>query len=1381
MKKHLITFLILLGIVSLSQIHATEPYLQTNYDEPYRGQFHFSQQTGWMNDLNGMWFNNGVYNITVQAWPVSLDGLAKSWGHATSSDMVHWTQISNAIDPGVNVPGDCWSGSAVVDVNNTSGFGSIANPPLVIIYTATTKGTCLAYSNDQGVTWAAYSGNPVNVGLHNADTRDPHVFWYAPTSTWVCVLFENGTTFYTSPDLKTWTKTGNFNWGWECPDIFELAIDGGSIKKWVLMRADGQYYIGSFNGLTFTPDAGGPYNMVKNAGIGAGFYASQSFFRNNFPDGRVVQMAWMSGFGVGATAPWTHNSTFPTEVKLQTFPEGVRASRTPISEISSLYGTTQNWSSQTLSSGQNLFAGKLSKCYDIEAVFDVANTTATTITFQFANRIVTYDLTNKTILGEPLKPINNLVKLRFLVDWGEMEIFGNDGQYSYAENFKFTPSDNLISMTANGSVSLVSARYSSINRTWPGTPNNAFIDDADAGNLFSGTWETLAGESGYYNTTCHVSTSVGASVESTFSGSQISWYGLTNIDLGMASVYIDGVLTADDIDCYNSIRISHLLYTKTGLSSGNHTIKIVAKGTKNPLSKGIALVHDYFGCIAAPSLPTAVDDTTAATSYTGTWVTDVNPIYYNSTCHISNTTGSSFKTTFTGTQALWYGLKNNDLGMATVYIDGELAKDSIDCYSTSKAVNLLFSKTDLTNTGHSIKVVVKGIKNPSSTGTAIVHDYFDFPKVAPTMIDDASAITTYNGAWVTDANGIYYNNTCHVSNTANSYFQAKFTGTQVSWYGLKNNDLGMATVYVDGVLEQDNIDCYSGSPRAVFMLFNKSGLSNGNHTIKVVVKGTKNAASNGIALVHDYFSISSLTAPTVSLTGDLTFAGLKKNATAVKTFTISNSGSTPLSVSSLDLPAGFTSDWTSGTIDAAGHHDVKITFAPTREIVYSGQIKVITNTGIYSIAVSGTGINSHTMNTILPTNTNIRYMGRIDFSNPDKPLFAYPNVTIKAKFEGTSLNLLLKDYNGSDFTNNYFQSSIDDGTPVKFLVTSSQQTYPIVKNLTDGTHTVKIVKITESYNGECQFLGFQTDTLKNLVAAEPLPDLKLEFYGNSITCGYGIEGGLQPASDNSSKAYPSVVAHELNAQFHTISYSGIGVVKGFPTFLMSQMYNRTIANTSYSPFPANNAWNFTQYIPDYVIIELGTNDFNLGFGAGTISTTSFNTGYINLISKIRSAYPNTKIICTNSPMISDMKLGNAINDDVKGLKIAGDNKIYYFAFTHMAGGGANGHPGEADGQTNGKELADYIKTLSLTSVVPEVSPNLNSFRIFPNPVQNTLRISSVENLNSIEISDMDGKLIMSKEMKGTTEMDITGYPNGIFILKATDIKGKFFVRKIVKN
>jgi len=150
-------------------------------------------------------------------------------------------------------------------------------------------------------------------------------------------------------------------------------------------------------------------------------------------------------------------------------------------------------------------------------------------------------------------------------------------------------------------------------------------------------------------------------------------------------------------------------------------------------------------------------------------------------------------------------------------------------------------------------------------------------------------------------------------------------------------------------------------------------------------------------------------------------------------------------------------------------------------------------------------------------------------------------------------------------------------------------------------------------------------------------------------------------------------------------------------------------------------------------------------------------------------------------MISDVKLGNAINDDVTGLRTAGDSKIYYFAFSHMVGGGANGHPGVADGQKNGKELADFIKSLSVASELTDIYGNNNDFSIFPNPVMNTLNFRSAEKVNSIEISDLDGKMIVSREMKGTSVMDMNGYPKGIFILKATNAKGEQFVRKIVKN
>jgi len=967
MKRHWFTFVILFGMLTVPLILAAEPFLPTNpgkfpypasnYDEPYRPQFHYTAQGGYLNDINGVWYINGIYHVSYQAYPYSLDMGPRGWGHATSLDMLHWSQQPVMLDPEVNAPGDCWSGSAIVDTNNTSGFKTGENPPLVAIYTATSKGTCLAYSNDLGNTWVAYSGNPVLIGgsSYNPNYRDPHVFWYAPTSKWVCVFMENGYAFYTSPDLKIWTKESTFNWGWECPDMFELAVDGGATKKWVLVAGDAQYRIGTFNGKTFVADTGGPYYMVNNSGIGAGFYAAQSFFRNNFPSDRVIQMGWMSGLGSGSTSPWTHNSSFPCEVKLKTFPEGVRAARLPISEISSLYGTTQTWGNQTLKSGQNLFAGNLSKCFDVEVVFDVTGTTASTISFQFANRVATYDLKNKTLFGYTLKPINNQVKIRFLVDWGELEAFGNDGQYSYAENFKFSPANSSISMTANGNISLVSARFSTVNRTWQGTACNKYTDDADSETLYHGTWGIGKGESGYYNGTCHYSKVVNDYVQYAFNGTQIAWYGLKNNDLGMAAVYIDSVLMADDIDCYSTSRMSQLLFSKTGLSNGNHILKLVVKGTKNTASSGTSIVHDYFGFIGAPLLPTAVDDTVESTVYNGTWSTITNDTaFYSYTGHQCNSANGYIQYSFKGPQVYWYGLTNVDLGMAAVYIDGELASDTIDCYSTTRAVKLLFSKTYLSNGNHTIRVVVKGTRNAASSGTAIVHDYFDFPEVPPTIIDDASASTTYNGAWTSAGDLIYWNGTCHYSSTVNGYFQITFTGTDISWYGLKNNDLGKAAVYIDGTLAVDNIDCYS-TTREVIKLFSKTGLSAGTHTIKVVVKGIKNASSSGTALVHDYFMVPYTT--TIATIGNLTFGSVVKDSIASKIITIKNTGNTLLVVNNIVLPDGFSADWTNGEIAEQKEQKVNITFSPKEIKDYDGILKIKSNadSGVDSMTINGSG------------------------------------------------------------------------------------------------------------------------------------------------------------------------------------------------------------------------------------------------------------------------------------------------------------------------------------------------------------------------------------------------------------------------------------------
>jgi len=428
------------------------------------------------------------------------------------------------------------------------------------------------------------------------------------------------------------------------------------------------------------------------------------------------------------------------------------------------------------------------------------------------------------------------------------------------------------------------------------------------------------------------------------------------------------------------------------------------------------------------------------------------------------------------------------------------------------------------------------------------------------------------------------------------------------------------------------------------------------------------------------------------------------------------------------------------------------------------------------------GVTSSNGTIVLPSDTKIQYMGRIDFTNPDKPLFAYPNVTIKAKFEGTTLDLLLKHYNGSDFADNYFISIIDGKTPFKFKVTSNLEKYPIVKGLTDTIHSVEIVKVTESYCGECQFLGFELDSAKTLQTSYPLPELKLEFIGNSITSGYGIEGGAQPASDNSYKTYAVVASRELKAQFHTTSYSGIGVVKGWPTFLMKDMYGRLIANTSYNPLPVNNVWNTSRYIPDVVVIALGTNDYNLGLSNGTLTPAAFNTGYNSLVSMMRTAYPNAQIVCTNSPMITNALLGDNIQADVAEFNTEGDAKIHYFAFTPMKGGGFNGHPGIIDGQINGKELAAFIHTMLESASINDVAKKEQSLSMFPNPAKNTITVKSTEHASNVQLSDLSGMILQTYRVSlpGEVQLDISQLNKGLYICTVITDKKIRIVQKICK-
>jgi levanase/fructan beta-fructosidase len=349
------------------QLVTNQTPVQTEEEQMYRPNFHFAPKKGWMNDPNGMFYLNGTYHLFFQHTPFqSMPDFGKMhWGHAVSKDLVKWEELAPAL--AYDEKGAIFSGSAVVDKDNTSGFGDGKNVPVVAIYTyhdmkkekageIDAQSQAIAYSLDNGKTWVKYSNNPVLKNPGIKDFRDPKVFWDVKSKQWVMGLAaQDRQYFYASKNLKDWVflsefgkDVGGHGGVWECPDLFPIKVEETNEEKWVLIvninpggpngGSAAQFFIGDFDGKTFKIDELFTKQLQKEKvawlDFGRDNYASVSF--NNVPDNKRVIIGWMSNWDYASQVPtnqWRGSTTVARELKLLKKSEGYSLISNPVKEL----------------------------------------------------------------------------------------------------------------------------------------------------------------------------------------------------------------------------------------------------------------------------------------------------------------------------------------------------------------------------------------------------------------------------------------------------------------------------------------------------------------------------------------------------------------------------------------------------------------------------------------------------------------------------------------------------------------------------------------------------------------------------------------------------------------------------------------------------------------------------------------------------------------------------------------------------------------------------------------------------------------------------------------------------------------------------------------
>ncbi len=446
--------------------------IDTANREKYRTVFHHTPIYGWMNDPNGMFYNDGVWHLYYQWNPFGSKWQNMTWGHSTSTDLINWKHHPAAIEP--NGLGAVFSGSSAIDHEGSAGFGKNA---VVAMYTSAgvSQIQSLAWSDDNGATFNIYPGNPVLT--LESEARDPNMFWNHETKQWTLILahaLDREMLIFTSTDMKEWTLQSSFGKGlgaqggvWECPDLFELPVDGTDTKKWVLLcninpggpfgGSGVQYFTGDFDGKTFTPDTDSNGNVpTKWLDYGKDNYAAVSF--SDAPAGRRTIIGWMSNWQYAAEVPtmqFRSANTIPREMGLFRDTDGqLYVSSLPSPEVDAIRGRKAVSVTKT-SVGDKARTFRLPEenggiC---EIILDIEPRKADMVILTLANSMkenvtVTYDVKNGTVSMDrresgitefsqefpavtvaPAHSSDGRLSLRFFIDRSSIELFGTDGRF----------------------------------------------------------------------------------------------------------------------------------------------------------------------------------------------------------------------------------------------------------------------------------------------------------------------------------------------------------------------------------------------------------------------------------------------------------------------------------------------------------------------------------------------------------------------------------------------------------------------------------------------------------------------------------------------------------------------------------------------------------------------------------------------------------------------------------------------------------------------------------------------------------------------------------------------------------------------------------------